>query len=248
MIFHQKDQIWQFEKTPPGLLHGITTRHSFGFQDYNLTSKEPDIAKKSLYRKILSNNYCQGKPLVFPRQVSGHDIWIVSQQTEPPVEADALITNRTDIALGVLTADCVPLILFDTEKKILAMVHAGWRGTVDQIARKTVETMKQQFKCNPLKMYAAIGPSIGPEVYEVGHEVIAIFNTLNYPTPFWKPKPNGKFLLDLWSANHYQLEYSGIPTENIEIAQICTHSNPMFYSARRDSVHTGRFATVAAVV
>ncbi len=248
MQFNSNHKVWLFEKAPKELLHCVTTRQSFGFDDFNLTSKEPDIEKKARYRHILSEHYTQGKPVVFPKQVSGHDIWVVHKQTNPPMEADAVITTRTDIALGVLTADCVPVVLFDTRKKILALVHAGWRGTVGEITRKTVEALERDFHCNPSDIYAAVGPSIGPEVYEVGNEVIHIFETLKYGIEHWKPTPNGKFLLDLWSANRYQLEVAGILPENIEMTTICTYSNTQFYSARRDSVHTGRFATVACMI
>ena len=159
---------------------------------------------------------------------------------------DALITNARNKCLVVRTADCVPLLLFDPEKMVIAAIHAGWRGTAKKIGQKTVRLMMDQYGCNPASILAGIGPSISPEVYEVSLDVYQRFKseTWNCRPVFRKSAKSGKYLLDLWKANQLQLEEIGMPSGNIEIAGICTFSHPeLFFSARRDGIESGRMAT-----
>ncbi|WP_029903640.1 peptidoglycan editing factor PgeF [Prevotella sp. 10(H)] len=159
---------------------------------------------------------------------------------------DALITDRKNICIGVTTADCVPVLIFDPEKNILAAVHAGWKGTVAKIAAKTVAKMKEQFDCDPTKLLAGIAPCISQERFEVGEEVVDAFQQAGFimeDIGYRKPE-TGKMHIDLQRANELTLSEAGIPADNIEIADLCTYSNPaLFFSARRQSVHSGRMIT-----
>lgn len=155
---------------------------------------------------------------------------------------DSLITNIPNVCLMVLTADCVPLILFDPNKKVIGVVHAGWKGTVQLIAQKTVTVMQKQFGCSPVDIIAGIGPSIGSCCYEVGAEVIReiernLPNRIEYIL-------NKKGFFNLREANKNQLVQLGISEKNIEVAGICTrcHSD-IFYSARKNGINTGRYGT-----
>jgi len=151
-------------------------------------------------------------------------------------EIDAMVTDIPDILLMIQVADCVPLLLYDPKQKVIAAAHAGWRGTVLEIARNTVNSMVKRFKSDPAYIYVGIGPSIGPCCYEVGHEVIREASKDLIKTR------NGKNYFDLWEANKSQLIEAGIPASNIEISRICTHCNSdTFFSSRAGGGVTGRF-------
>jgi len=157
-------------------------------------------------------------------------------------ETDAVITNLQGVCIAVKTADCVPVLLFDPKRKVVAAVHAGWRGTVQNIVFVTIQKMIKEFGTDPLDLIAGIGPSISSEVYEVGEEVWKQFESEFYLAS--NPEKADKKLLNLWSANYQQLIKAGVPAEQIEVARTCTFSDPdRFFSARRDGIKTGRMAT-----
>ena len=157
-------------------------------------------------------------------------------------ETDAVITNLKGVCVAIKTADCVPVLLYDHKRKVVAAVHAGWRGTAQNIVLKTIQKMVAEFGTEPSDLFAGIGPAISPEVYEVGEEVWKQFNATFYSET--NPAKTGKRLLSLWRANFQQLIVAGIPENQIEIARICTFSEPdRFFSARRDGLKTGRMAT-----
>jgi polyphenol oxidase len=165
-------------------------------------------------------------------------------------ETDALITNVPNICIAIKTADCIPVLLYDPQHKAMAAIHAGWRGTVGRIVAKTIDSMKQEYGTLPENLIAGIGPGIGPEVYEVGLEVVEVVHQQlgrNHGLIQYYPQKSDHQkspYLDLWKANYVQLLESGLPEENIEIAELCTFSHPKeFYSARRDGAATGRMAT-----
>lgn len=116
---------------------------------------------------------------------------------------DALVTNQPGICLMVLSADCVPVLLFEPEKRVVAAVHAGWRGTAANIVVETVRVMQENFGCDPQRVVAAIGPSIGKCCFEVGEEVARVFQQL-FPgnqAIVGLGKQPGKYQVDLWEAN-----------------------------------------------
>jgi polyphenol oxidase len=144
-----------------------------------------------------------------------------------------------------MVADCVPLLLFDPVKKVVAVIHAGWRGTVQHITSNTIKVMIDRFGSNPADILAGIGPSIGPCCYEVGEEVKAVVHeSFGTTEGYLVSQPHSeKPYFDLWYANQKQLIELGLKPENIETSQICTKCNHrMFYSSRADKGVTGRFA------
>lgn len=160
-------------------------------------------------------------------------------------ETDALITAVPGICLVVLAADCVPILLYDTECHVVAAVHAGWRGTVGQIARKVVERMVGEFGCRPRDIRAGIGPAIGPCCYEVGKEVWEKVRTVSEDLAgvVTSGRGKGKYFLDLWEANRRQLLDVGLYSGQIEVAGVCTACHhDEFYSYRASGGDTGRFA------
>ena len=166
-------------------------------------------------------------------------------------EGDLLATNRRDVALSVRTADCVPLLLADTRTGVVAAVHAGWRGTAAGAAPRMVDVLSQRWGSRAADLIVAIGPSIGPEAYEVGQEVVDAFGAA-WPADvgrgtWWRAGASpGKYLLDLWTATRDQLAQAGVPTSRIHLAGLCTATYAdVFHSWRRDGAAAGRM--VAAI-
>ena len=179
------------------------------------------------------------------RQVHSNRIAIVTRSTGELNGFDALIAATPGIGIAISTADCVPILLYAPDRRVVAAVHAGWRSSVLQIARLTVEQMSNDFGCNPRLMLAGIAPSIGPEAFEVGEEVPNAFRNAGINiTPFHYINPaSGKSHIDLKLANFLQLTAAGLDEENIEVADACTFTDHSFLSARRLGVDCGRMLT-----
>jgi len=160
-------------------------------------------------------------------------------------EGDALLDNTPNTFLGVKTADCIPILLADERNRAVAAVHAGWRGTVGEIAQHAVTAMRQMFSTDPGDLHAAIGPGIGRCCFEVGPEVAAQFKA----TPPGIVQEHGaKFKVDLAAVNRLQLVESGIPAQHIYVADLCTFCHPEeFHSYRRDREKSGRMFSVIGV-
>ncbi len=152
-------------------------------------------------------------------------------------DCDALITNQKNILIGVLTADCVPILLFDKTKEIIAAIHAGWKGSRDEILLKTVQKMSEVFGSNPKDIYAVVAPSIGSCCYEVGSDVAK-----NFSDDVKQNMQNEKYMLDLKMENYNQLINAGLQKENIEVSDRCTScGNDRFFSYRKEQGCSGRF-------
>lgn len=152
-------------------------------------------------------------------------------------EGDALITAQAGVTVSVRTADCFPILLADIHHRVVAAVHAGWRGTADRVAVKALARMSRDFDTRPADVIAAIGPGIGGCCYEVGTEVAERFGK------------NGAGALDLSQENLQQLVQAGVPRAQISSAFECTFCNPaQFYSWRRDRETAGRMISYIRVL
>lgn len=193
--------------------------------------------------------------LYFPYQLHGCEVFVLNEDflLKSDLEKtvllhgiDAMITDRKHICIGVSTADCVPVLIFDPHQSVLAAVHAGWRGTVAHIVRKTIEKMKESFSCDPQNLIAGIFPSISQDCFEVGDEVVSMFRAADFDLNAIAKQNSetGKIHIDLWNANKLELENTGILSQNIEIAGMCTYKNDKkFFSARRQGIKSGRMIT-----
>ena len=154
---------------------------------------------------------------------------------------DALYTRNPNVCIGITTADCVPLIFYDPQKKVVAVAHAGWRGTCGRIAEKTILTLIETFQCKPADILVTIGPSISSKVYEVGKEVVDHFGQAGFDLSEISVFKNNSYYLDLWKTNQLILEKAGVLAEHIEISGICTFTeHERFFSARRLGIKSGR--------
>jgi YfiH family protein len=162
----------------------------------------------------------------------------------PHRRADILLTNRPEVTLMMRFGDCVPILLYDPDRRVVGIVHAGWPGTVKRASQVAVRTMQSVYGSNPINILAAIGPSIGAHHYEVGPEVIEkVRQTFGEDASYLLPSQEGAVQFDLWAANQLVLEESGV--RQIEISGICTACHlEDWYSHRAEGGHTGRFGAL----
>lgn len=189
----------------------------------------------------------QPHQLLTVKQVHGKDLLVIDESNLDlthflTVEVDAIVTDQPGIMIGVLVADCFPVLVWSREQGVVAAVHVGWRGAANGILRKTIETMREHFGCSVAELRAAIGPGIGAHKYEVDRPVRDAFRQ---GSGFWpeiaKEVRLGYWQLDLSLSCRLQLEQVGLLTQNIDQAVECTCCHPeSFFSYRRDKGETGR--------
>lgn len=172
--------------------------------------------------------------VVMQKQIHSENINVVS---EPCFihDSDALITNEKNLFLAISIADCIPVFLYSHDKKVVAGIHSGWKGTEYKISLKVVQRMINEYEVNPSELIAYIGPGISVERYEVSKEVAEKFNQSSYRLE------NGKYFLDLKKDIYEQLISVGLKEENIEVTSYCTfRDKELFHSHRREKGLTGR--------
>ena len=181
-----------------------------------------------------------GGAIVSVRQVHGTDVLILDRPVQPrdtfPGGWDALVTNQTGVVVTVRTADCVPVLVHDPLQRLVAAIHAGWRGAVAGILPKTLATLRQRFGSSTASFRIGIGPSAGACCYEVDEPVLAPLRT-NFPE--WRrvtrETGTGKAWLDLRGLIRAQAEAEGVPSKQVYTVALCTICNPdLFYSYRRE--------------
>lgn len=184
--------------------------------------------------------YGHGMPLSLPRQTHSDHVLHVTSPGRPE-DTDAVFTDMPGLCLAVKTADCIPVLLYDNRLRSVAAIHAGWKGTVQYIVRKTIEAMGSDGG----DLSAIIGPGISQASFEVGDEVYERFRASGFPMERiarrWEPtpeKPEPRWHIDLWDANRWILEQSGV--RDIHVAGVDTMTSPLYYSARRETINTGR--------
>ena len=214
------------------------------------TQEDPQQIVKN--RKHFSKHFPNSKFIV-AKQTHSNNIYIVKEAKELGWDTlnnaiencDALITNQKDIMLTILTADCVPILLFDPIQNVVAAVHAGWKGTEQKILFKTVKKMKQEFNSDPQNILAGIAPSIGMCCYEVDWNVAQHFEKV--PHAYTEKKE--KYMLDLPHINKLQLLNAGLKQENIEISNICTACEiEDYFSYRKENGCSGRFMSMISLI
>jgi YfiH family protein len=248
-IFVKGLQLWQFEmlSAEPGVNHFVTARNSNQQgKEFTLSfSSSPDQDEIRSNRALLADAMGVDKNhLYFPSQVHKTRIVNVMRNTskQEVMETDALITNQKGLCIAVMSADCVPILLYDKKNKAVGAVHSGWRGTVARILEKTLHQMQASFGTRGEDLIAGIGPSVSQDSYEVGEEVVnEIEQAFGSTNELMLARPNNKAKLDLWKANSIQLAEFGVPPSQIEISDLCTvKNNDHFFSARKGD--SGRFA------
>jgi YfiH family protein len=240
----------------PELVHAVTTRHggvSTGpYASLNLSYALGDnpAAVAENVRRACKALGLRPEHLVSPNQHHTANVRRVDAGDRGRVWPgyDALITDQVDVPLLLRYADCTPVLIYDPVHHALAVVHSGWRGTVQGITRAAVEALCREYGSRPVDMVAAIGPSIGPCCYEVGEEVAeAVHAAFARPHELLPGRPGTRPHFDLWAANRRWLVEAGV--RKIEVSEFCTacHTDE-FYSHRAARGRTGHFGAVMGLV
>ncbi len=228
-----------------GLAHGVFTRKggvSQGpYESLNVAILNGDRVADVLENRSRIERALGGDVrLICCSQVHGDGVYVLSREDiaspdERRIVADALVTDMPGLALVIQVADCQSVLLFDPEKRVIANVHSGWRGSIANIVGKTVRTMQERFGSKPAGIRAGIGPSLGPCCAEFIHYRTEI------PEVFWTYRVDDTHF-DFWRLTRDQLMAEGVPEAHIQDSGMCTRCrNDLFFSYRRQKV-TGRFA------
>lgn len=230
------------------LRHGISLRRN---GQINFSSRDPEGSRRN------RETFCQvlGLPpqhLSRCRQVHSSRVAVVTQPAHLAPDTDALVTQVPGIPLMLLGADCPLLLAYDPVRVVLGLCHAGWRGTVQKIARRMIDVMTVQCGSRPEDLHAGIGPGICGRCYEVGPEVAEEAEKNLHQAHHYLHLRNSdsqpKWLFDLAAANRQQLLEAGLPPEQIETSGCCTFEQPDFPSYRREGPQTGRWALLAGII
>jgi len=242
----------------PELRHAFSPR-SFekgkGVSEKLLLGRKADPGSSEQHRKLLLENInSRAQDIYFLKQVHGDRVWVLDDRAQSPEkveqeEADALITHLTEKPIAVLTADCVPVILYDPRQHVTGVIHAGRKGSQMSIVSKTISMLSMVYGSRAEDVAMATGPAIGGCCYEVDEPCIEPFRN-NYQE--WKsfvtPRPSGRFMLDLLKANETDGLRAGILGKNIHHFGECTSCrNDRWFSYRREGT-TGRIVSIAMLL
>ena|SRR5690554_5983307 len=259
-VKHQDVVFYQFTALRPvtGLVHGIFTRRGGAsappFDSLNVGSTvgdDPDsvLANRRRVAEVMGFDERDTRTVW---QVHGSDVFVARRgepATDPPPQADGIITADPGLPLVMRFADCVPLVFYDPARRVIGLAHAGWRGTVAGVGPATVRAMVRHFGSRPGDIIAGIGPAIGPCCYEVGEEVIVqVRESFPGEDRLIIPPLNGHRgpHFDLWAANEIALRDAGVGY--VETARLCTSClSYEFFSHRAEAGRTGRFAALIAL-
>jgi len=236
-----------------GLIHAFSTRRGGVSQGcYQSLNLNPAVGDEAEAVKENRRLFCQAlgfplKNLVTMKQSHSDQVVVLNQAPTAPPVGDALITSQPGLALAVQTADCVPVLAADPVNKVVAAVHAGWRGTLANILGKTLQQMIS-LGAQPENCLIGIGPCIGPCCYQVDKQVIHHFRATKTPwEQFVRSEGKDRWRLDLAGINRWQAEAVGVPAGNIARFDLCTAcKEELFFSYRREG-QTGRMMSVISL-
>ncbi len=230
--------------TIPALEKMNHIRHAFTTRRNGLGERAKGARSSGDWNAVADEFGIHSARVVTVDQVHGENIVKVDALNYDQVRslhADAMITDVPELAVGVETADCVPILLFDPVKPAVAAVHAGWRSTVKKIVQKAINRMSEEFGSDPSRLIAAIGPAIGPECYEVDEPVMGpVRDSFSFWQQVTSPRGRDRWSLDLVKANRMELLQIGLAEKNIHSLGMCTACRKdLFYSYRAEG-RTGR--------
>lgn len=230
--------------------HGVTTRHggvsrgAYSSLNLSLSVQDEETAVLENKRRVAQAFKASPMALLTTRQVHGASVVQVTDNVwsvEDSPRADALITDRPGPMLLQRFADCVPIFFAESSGRAVGLAHAGWRGTILNVAAATVAALESSYRTKPSDLMVGIGPSIGPCCFEVGADVADQFQGTPSVILDRQPRPH----IDLWEANRLALMDAGVVPEAIEVARICTRCRQDdYFSHRALGYPAGRFGGV----
>lgn len=229
--------------------HGGVSKNNYGALNVNAYCGD-SIPNISTNRLLLCRELnIAPEALVVPHQVHGTEVRHIGKEFLSLPEnvrrmivegVDAVMTNVPGLCVGVSTADCIPVLLYDAAHHAVCAIHAGWRGTAARIVQKAIAGMAMSFNSSAADLKAVIGPGISLKNFEVGQEVYNAFAEAGFDMEYIA-KMYDKWHIDLWQANRMLLTQAGVKSENIQLSGICTFDNvDDYFSARRLGINSGR--------
>ena len=224
-------------------LGGVSKGHCATMNISTTRGDEPEAIEENR-RRIAAAIGVEPTDFTYTHQTHTTNVAVVEEKDRGGkfLDTDGMVTDVPGICLVTFYADCVPLFFVDPVHRAIGLSHSGWRGTVGRMGKVTLEMMHKQYKTNPSQVFAAIGPSICQDCYEVSGDVIERFKE-TFDEALWSElfyeKAGGKYQLDLWRANLAVLTEAGIPKEQIAVTNVCTHCNPEILFSHR-SLGTAR--------
>ncbi|MES2274114.1 MAG: peptidoglycan editing factor PgeF [Chlamydiota bacterium] len=229
----------------PHVHHGVFLRHGGTSREHSATLNvgegTRDHPENVLVNRELLRKAVEVSQLIFPHQTHGTNVHrVTAKNLGKAPQADALFTTEKNIGLGVTHADCQAAIFYDPVHEAVAVAHAGWRGSAQNIYARVVEAMQRDIGTQPQNLVVCISPSLGPDHAEFKNYKQEL------PQDFWpfQVKPN---YFNFWEISKKQLIATGIPERNIEITEVCTYCNPKDYFSYRREKDCGRHGTIVAL-
>lgn len=254
MTFHTTDGVryLTFDSFPENLVHAVFTRQGgVSPEPWNSLNVGGTVGDER--ERVLENRFRSFRALGRDPH-SMFDVWQVHSADVVTVaaphaelKADAMLTDRPEVTLFMRFADCVPILLHDPRQGVVGVVHAGWQGTVKKILKQAIATMQASYGTRPADVLAGIGPSIGPDHYEIGPDVIErVRSSFNGDSDALLRSHDGHIHFDLWAANRLTLEQAGVG--QVDVAGVCTACHPEdWYSHRAQKGKTGRFGALVGL-
>jgi len=253
---HNSIKYFTFSSLSEGIRHAILTRQGgcspSPWRSLNMGGTVgDDIIRVGKNRQLGFDALCLDINSLFDVwQVHGTNVVCAREPRnvdQPYQKADIILTDQPGVTLMMRFADCTPIMLLDPIRKVAGLVHAGWLGTVNGAVKSAIEMMSIIYGCKAMNILAGIGPSIGPDHYEVGEDVVAhVRETFGEESSVLQNNDHGKMHFDLWQANRILLERCGVT--HIEIAGICTACHlEDWFSYRAEKGRTGRFGAMISL-
>lgn len=237
--------------------HALRCRPLDAHAQHLFTSRQLALPSPAAWLDALSSVGATSDRLMRVKQVHGNVVRVLRKgqlpgdTSEQRPDGDAIVSNQPGLALAVMVADCVPIVLVDPVRGAAAAIHAGWRGTCGRIVPTAISRMGEEFGTRPGDLIAAIGPSAGPEDYEVGESLMTAFVDAGHSpaqVARWFTHRRGTLHLDLWTATADQLNDAGVEAGQIFVSRLSTISHPdIFDSYRVAGERAGRMAAIVVV-
>ena len=257
-FIHKKYEDFEYLISPlfdeAGVKHCFTTRLGGVSKETHLSSMNLGTSRGDNEEFVKTNVNIVCTALSFTEenlsrtnQIHENKVAVLTEPVEVSTGCDALATDKKGIPLLSTSADCVPVLLYDREKKVCASIHSGWKGTVKKICREAVKTLSEEYGSEPSDIIAAIGPSIGKCCFQVKKDVLDAFSESFDNVDFIEEEGDGiHYRADLWEAVRTTLVEAGLKDESISLAGECTVCNShMYFSSRAGK---GKFGSLAAII
>ena len=259
LSFEALDSLGMFMNAFSTRLGGVSTGDEMASMNLSFARGDDEESVRENFRRMAHSAGFAPEDIVMAAQTHTANVRIVTEEDrgngitrpKPYTDVDGLITNVPGLVLCTSYADCVPLFFADPVKKVIALSHSGWKGTQKKIGKVTVEAMTKAFGSRPEDIYAAIGPSICQDCYEVSEDVIDAFRQA-FARDIWEKifyaKENGRYQLNLWEANREVFREAGITDAHISLPNLCTRCNSaLLYSHRAAGENEGRLAAFLSI-